>query len=490
MNESIQPNLLHRTKPEIRGRVAGRDREFLPAALEILETPPAPGRVALMLILCAFCVAALIWSITGHLDIHAVAQGKIVTDGYSKVIQPYEQGKVLVLNVKNGTKVKAGDLLVEFDPTDAQTDVKAYADIATATAGEIARRRAAVTAASAFPARRLLPAPRIEFGDGLDDATQKREEAVLAADLRQLTDQISNLDLQIKQKVATRERLNMSISFQNELIQTLQDRVNMRNESLKLSVGTKVNLFDALESLDKSRSALASDKGQLIETEAAVRELASRKEQALSDFIASNTTKLADAERRRLENNQQLVKAINRRERTKLFAPIAGTVQQLAITTLGQVVTPAQQLMVLVPAAGTLQVEVYVSNTDIGFVRLGQEAAIKIDAFPFTRYGTVKATVSAIATEAIDEQEARRREANVVSAANGNSGSTSSGQQQAFVFPVTLSLATPSIMIDGNSTSLTPGMTVTAEIRTERRRVIDYILSPIRRTTSEALHER
>lgn len=490
MNENIRPKQLHQAGPKASGRVAGRDREFLPAAIEILETPAAPGRVALMLVLCSLCVIALVWSAVGHLDIHAVAQGKIITDGYSKVVQPYEQGKVLALNVKNGAKVKAGDLLVELDPVDAATDVKAYTDIATATLGEIARRQAAVATAAAFPIRPLLPAFKIQFSDGLDDATRIREQAVLTADIQQLADQIGNLDLQIGQKIATRKRLNMSIAFQNELIQTLQDRVSMRSESFKLSVGTKVNLFDALESLDKSRSALASDKGQLIETEAGIQELASRKATALSDFIASNTTKLAEAEKRNLENNPRLAKATNRLERTKLFAPIDGTVQQLTITTLGQVVTPGQQLLVLVPSSGTLQVEAYISNTDIGFIRLGQKAAIKIDAFPFTRYGTIEATVSAIATEAIDEQEARRREANIVSAATGSSGPAGSGQQQAFVFPVTLSLSTPSIVIDGNSIPLTPGMTVTAEIRTESRRVIDYVLSPIRKTTSESLHER
>jgi hemolysin D len=378
-------------------------------------------------------------------------------------------------------------VLVEFDPSDAITDVKTYTEAMNAAAVEIDRRAAAVAAAKAFPAQPLLPVKELKFSDAIDPRITAREQAILSADLQQLADQLSNLDLQIDQKVATRERLNMSIAFQTELIETLQNRVNMRTESLRLAVGTKVNLYDALESLDKSRSALASDKGQLIETKAAVNELASRKTRAISDFIAENTSKLADAERRRLQSSQQLAKSQIKLDRTKLVAPIDGTVQQLSITTLGQVVSPAQQLMVVVPSSGLLHVEAFVSNIDIGFVKVGQEATIKVDAFPFTRYGTIKATVTEIAREAIDEQEAKRREANV---ASSSAASPAPSQQQSFVFPITLTLDAQSLSIDGHAFPLAPGMTVTAEIRTESRRAIDYFLSPLRRTVSQSLHER
>jgi hemolysin D len=487
MNETTRPSLPVRSGDQRPARISGRDREFLPAALEILETPAAPGKVALMLALCALFAAALCWSVLGHLDVHAVASGKVVTAGYSKTIQAFDQAKVAVLNVKNGTRVKAGDVLVEFDPSDAITDVKTYTEAMNAAAVEIDRRAAAVAAAKAFPAQPLLPVKELKFSDAIDPRITAREQAILSADLQQLADQLSNLDLQIDQKVATRERLNMSIAFQTELIETLQNRVNMRTESLRLAVGTKVNLYDALESLDKSRSALASDKGQLIETKAAVNELASRKTRAISDFIAENTSKLADAERRRLQSSQQLAKSQIKLDRTKLVAPIDGTVQQLSITTLGQVVSPAQQLMVVVPSSGLLHVEAFVSNIDIGFVKVGQEATIKVDAFPFTRYGTIKATVTEIAREAIDEQEAKRREANV---ASSSAASPAPSQQQSFVFPITLTLEAQSLSIDGHAFPLAPGMTVTAEIRTESRRAIDYFLSPLRRTVSQSLHER
>src|SRR5208337_290092 len=152
--------------------------------------------------------------------------------------------------------------------------------------------------------------------------------------------------------------------------------VSTRQEAINLNVGTKINLYDAKEELEKSQAALASDQGQLIETDAALRELQSEKAKTVSQFIADNENKLADAARKADEARQALAKAAARLSRTKLYAPIDGVVQQMAVTTLGQVVTTGQQLIVVTPSEGKLQVEALVANLDIGFVKLGQDAAV------------------------------------------------------------------------------------------------------------------
>ena len=477
--------------PRRRDIVSGRDREFLPAALEILETPPAPAPIALMLTLCALLAVAVVWSTIGQFDIHAVAQGKIETVGRSRTLQPLDNGKVLALHTANGAKVEAGELLIELDPSEAQADETATAEASKAGEAEILRRQTVIAAARAWPVRPLLPAQTIVWGANVPRDIAAREDAVLLADLMQLDGQLVNIDKQAAQKVATRERLNMSIAFQTQLITTLQDRVKVREDSIKLAVGTKINLFDAMESLDKSRSQLASDKGQLLETEAAIQQLGSEKVKSQSQFIADNTSKLADAERKLSDVRQQNAKARTKLERTRLYAPVSGTVQQMAVTTVGQVVTTGQQLLSVIPAGEPLQVEIYMSNSDIGFVRVGQEAVVKVDAFPFTRYGTLQGTVIRIAGDAIDEQDARRAQANALNMANGGTGSTSSpGAPQNFVFPVTVSLDKRAMEIDGTNVPLTPGMTVVAEVKTEKRRVIDYLFSPLQKLMSESLRER
>jgi hemolysin D len=319
-----------------------------------------------------------------------------------------------------------------------------------------------------------------------------REQGVLAADFTQLSDTLKNLDKQMAQKEATRERLRMSIAFQDTLIETLTQRVNTRQEAIDLRVGTKINLYDAKEELEKSQSMLASDQGQLIETDAALTELQSEKTKTLAQFMADNENKLADAARKADEARQSLAKAAARLSHTKLYAPIDGVVQQVAVTTIGQVVTTGQQLAVVTPNEGPLQVEALVANLDIGFVKLGQEAAIKVDAFPFTRFGVVHGKVVRIASEAIDEQEAKRTLANATASANAANANPASapGQPESFVFPVTIALDESAMQIGDATVRLAPGMTVSAEIKTDSRRVIDYLLSPLAKVASEAMRER
>jgi hemolysin D len=149
-----------------------------------------------------------------------------------------------------------------------------------------------------------------------------------------------------------------------------------------------------------------------------------------------------------------------------LVAPVDGTVQQVAVHTEGGVVTPAQVLMVIVPKDAQVTAEVVVDNKDIGFVGAGQSAAIKLETFPFTRYGTVPATVKSVVADAVNDDK------------------------RGAIFPAVLRLDQASIDVDGKRINLSPGMNVTAEIKTGERRVIEYLLSPARRAVGESLKER
>jgi len=219
--------------------------------------------------------------------------------------------------------------------------------------------------------------------------------------------------------------------------------------------------------------------------------LQSERAKTVSQFIADNQNKLADASRKADEARQALVKAEARLARTRLTAPIDGVVQQTAVTTVGQVVTTGQQLAVITPAGGKLQVEALVANLDIGFVKPGQVAVVKVDAFPFTRFGVLHGKVVKIASGAIDEADAKRALANAAASANvAQTQAPAPGQPESFVFPVTVALDESAMKIDGSIIALTPGMTVTIEIKTDSRRVIDYLLSPLARIASEAARER
>jgi hemolysin D len=523
MNVKVTPPAVPPRPPSRTLRVvSGRDREFLPAALEILETPPPPLPIALIGTICLVALVALVWSIVGRLDVHAVAPGKIETAGYSKVIEPLEPGKVAAIHVQVGQSVKAGELLFELDPTEATADARNAENGLNANLAEIDRRRYAIDTVRAAQAEELResgqsgnassepdgtdglqalispiealagrPELKIDWVESLPDAFRLREEAVLRADLGQLSDALKALDKQMAEKLATRKRLNMSIASEHTLMDTLNQRVSARQQAIDLNAGTRINLFDAKEELERTQVQLATDEGQLIETDAALKSVQSEKAKTVSQFVADNQNKLAEASRKADEARQALAKATARLEHMKLLAPIDGIVQQTAVTTVGQVVTTAQQLAVITPTGGKLQVEALVANLDIGFVKVGQEAVIKVDAFPFTRFGVLHGKIVKIGPSAIAEQEAKRALADATSTANTESTpATVPGQPVSFVFPVTVALDETSIKAEGATLPLTPGMTGTVEIKTDSRRVIDYVLSPLAKITSEAARER
>jgi hemolysin D len=220
---------------------------------------------------------------------------------------------------------------------------------------------------------------KVAWDEAVPEQFRLREEAVLRADLAQLSDALKALDRQMTEKLATQKRLNMSIAFQNMLMDTLNQRVSTRQQAIDLNFGIKLDLYNAKEELEKSEASLASDQGQLIETDAAIRSVRSEKAKTISQFIADNENKLADAARKADEARQALAKVEARLSHTRLYGPTDGVVQQMAVTTVGQVVTTGQQLIVLTRIGGKLQVEALVANLDIGFIKPGQDAVIKVD---------------------------------------------------------------------------------------------------------------
>lgn len=150
----------------------------------------------------------------------------------------------------------------------------------------------------------------------------------------------------------------------------------------------------------------------------------------------------------------------------RLAAPVDGIVQQLAIHTIGGVVTPAQPLMVIVPESQKLEIEAMVLNKDIGFVSANQPAEIKLEAFPFTKYGIIDGTVSQVSSDAIQDEK------------------------QGLVYAARIAMTQSSINVDGKQVNLSPGMAVTTEIKTGKRRIIEYLLGPVLQYRQESLRER
>ena len=452
------------------------DPEFLPAAMEILQKPPSRVAISLMQVICGVFVFALALACFSWLDVRAVAQGKIQNSGLSKVVQPLEPGKVVTINVKNGTRVNSGDVLLELDPTETSADREAQAKDLEDSKAEVARRKVAISAARD---KSLRPQP-IEFAPNTEEMVRKRAQDVLTADLAQLASSHASLRAQLAEKLAAKERLTASINVRAKLIALAKERIVMRQTLEDKGVGSRMLTIEAQQQLETQMTSDAGDRGQLLETDAAIRTLERKIEETTAQFISDQTQKLAEAERKGDRLVQDLVKAQSKSDRTRLTAPIAGTVQQLNVSTIGQVVTSGQALLTLVPLEGPIEIEALIANKDIGFVEKGQPAVIKVESFSFTRYGTIDGKVAKVSRDAVDERDA----SNLSDAANAaklrGPSNTQPPPTQNLVFPATITLARSSITIDGKEVPLTPGMAVTVEIKTGQRRAIDYVLSPLR----------
>jgi hemolysin D len=463
------------------------DREFLPAAIELLETPPSPVTVAAIWVICAIFTAALAWSYFGWLEIYAVAQGRIQPSGRSKVLQSLDPGRVVAIAVENGSRVTVGDLLVELDARETAADKEEQKRDLESALAEVVRRRGAVEAARS--AGKELP--KVTYPAGTSEDIEVRENAVLAAEFSQLISSRATLLAQRAERLATCDRLKASIAAREKLIAVDKEHVNMREALNKTKAASRAQVIETLQLYEAQVTTQAGEKGQLAETEAALYTLNRKLDETTAQFIADQSQKLVEAARKADRFKGELVKADTKHERTRLSAPIAGTVQQLALTTVGQVVSPGQPLMTIVPFDAPIEIEALIQNQDIGFVQPGQPAVVKIESFPFTRYGTVDGTVMKVSRDAVDDREAE---------ALGDPKSSAKSQflnaakdlskNQNLVFPATIALTKRTINVDGKEIPLSAGMAVTVEVLTGKRRAFDYVLSPLREVTSSSAHER
>jgi hemolysin D len=465
-----------------------RDNEFLPAALDILESPPSPIKIAFIYTICGLVAAALIWSYFGFLDINAVASGKVQPAGRTKVIQPMEAGKVIAIKVADGDHVKAGDILVELDPTEAIATKTAVAGSLIDLRAEIQRRNAAVDAARP---EHVITSASVAWDMDIPEDTWRREERVLRADLSQLAATLEVLVAQRRQKETQRESLMASIAAQKALIAVYSEHNGMLDALFDKGVSSRKLVLDVLQQVRQAETTLANLQGNLADAISAADVLDSDIVKTRESFVTDNTEKLSDALRKKDNLVQELAKATVKVDHMTLTAPVDGTIQAVAVTTIGQVVTTGQELLHVVPQGLPLEIEAYVLNADIGFVEAGQDAVIKVDSFPYTRYGTIAGRVTHVATDAIPGLEAQQRQRDGSQPPSGSLTITSAAQRtQDLVFPILITPAVTTINVDGKDVPLSAGMTVTVEVTTEKRRAIDYLLSPLVDLQSTAMRER
>jgi len=467
--------------PGARDRGEKHELAFLPAALEIVETPPSPiGRSIGATIIALFCLA-LIWASFGHVDIVASAPGKIVPSGRVKLIQPFETGVVRAIHIHDGQSVKAGDVLIELDPTMTTAEGEHIKNDLVAAQLDIARLRAALSDGD-NPQREFHPPA------GASPALVNMQREFLARQIEEHRAKIASLDRQRAQKEAERATTAATIEKLGASSPLIQQRVDIRKYLADKELGSRLTYLETLQQLTENEKDLVVQQSRMQEADAAIAAITESRAQADAEFHRTLFGELAEAERKAGGLADDLAKAEQRTKLQLLTAPVDGVVQQLSVHTIGGVVTPGQQLAVVVPADAVLEVEAMVSNRDIGFVHPGQDAQIKVDTFNFTRYGLLHGRVVSVSPDAMVRETPQDK--NNYDKTRGAESESSEPKGQEFVYSARISLDRTQIQVDGVVTNLSPGMAVTVEIGTGSRAVISYLLSPLLRYQHESMHER
>jgi membrane fusion protein, hemolysin D len=441
---------------------ARSEREFLPAALEIQETPPSPLGRAVLWVILGFCVTAVAWASLGEVDIVAVAPGKLVPSDRVKVIQAANLGTVSAIHVSDGEHVTAGQQLIALDATLTDADRQRIREELGNAEVELARYQAFAGWLRDGASTSLEVPVTVLVSDGYPEL----QRSLLAQAIEEHRGRLAVIDQSL---IRRRAELDATEQQLNKLERTLP-LITERVRSVAKLAESKLVPRDTYLELEAERieteQDLAAQEATRRSLVAAIGELEAQRSSAGSEARREALAQAEDLEKRIAALRQEQIKAEQLSTQQLLTAPVAGKVQQLVVHTIGGVVRPGDPLLVIVPADAPVEIEARVLNKDIGFVREGQMATVKLDAFPFTRYGALDGEVMSVSDDAIQDEHL------------------------GLVYPARVRLAASTVHIDDKIVTLSPGMAASVEIATGRRTVSEFLLSPIAQTASESLHER
>lgn len=311
----------------------------------------------------------------------------------------------------------------------------------------------------------------------------------MMAQAEQQIAKIDALDQQIAQKVAEADSIKAAIDKVEAGLPFLIDTADIRQKAMKIEYGNRIAHLDAQLKLSEQNHELTVQRRRAVEVEAARKALEASREQTRAEYARGIVTDLAEAEQKAAQAEQDLIKAEKKIRDQVLRAPMDGTVQQLAVHTVGGVVTPAQALMVVVPSDAKVEVEAMVLNSDIGFVHDGDTAEIKVDTFNFTKYGLLHGKVVSVSQDSIQRDKPQGQQADS-QRQSGQTARSSEPPGQELLYAARVALDETKMQVEDRMVDLASGMAVTVEIRTGQRRIIEYLLSPLLRYRHEAIRER
>lgn len=468
-------------KSEVRGReLTPLEREFLPPLLEIQETPPSPVKRWLTGTLIALVIALVAWATVGKVSIVATAPGKFIPDGRLKEIQPLESSIVRAIDVTEGERVHKGQLLIELDPTLSAATLNANAQKYGFNRLEQARLVSELTGRKPDFAGLGEPSSQVLL-----------EERIRGAQERDYAAKLAEAQATIEEKSAALAAAQASLTKYRQLTALAAQQEASARPLVPIGAISRVDYLKLEENLVQNRNDWAAEQKTVEEDRAAETEARKARDQVKRDHLKDLYHDLAQrvADEPNLKGDYDKSRKLYALE--WLRSPVDGVVQSVNVTTLGQVVTPAQSLVTIVPDGTPLIVEATVSNNDIGYIKVGQPVQVKVDTFPFQQYGTLTGTLVWISPDAEDRSA-------ISQDIDTRTGALTASPRQAaehdsnagFVYKVHIRVPQARFLVNGQYRSVEPGMTVQADILTGRRRVIEFFLSPVVKYLNEGLRVR
>ncbi|MBU1390163.1 MAG: HlyD family type I secretion periplasmic adaptor subunit [Gammaproteobacteria bacterium] len=466
-------------------KLAKEKLAFLPAALEIQAAPPAKWSRSLLWIIIALMVTLIVWASWAEIDIIATAQGKIVPSGKVKIIQPLETGVVKTIFVKEGQHIKAGDKLIALDNTSSQADADRLSSELQGYIDDLARQNAFLAKLDAVVSSAIVDKDVNTIGSS-DPLSKSTLSKAIAPSIATSKIPLLPTNQRLLLESVWQEYQSKLNSFTSEITKLMAEKksisidVGRIEKTLPLVIERERSYFTLLETSAVSRNQYLELKQQRIDQEETLLLQRAKIEQINASIVSAEQNLyayLSETRRNTLQEinqltrqsesaKQELTKANRLTQLRVLISPVDGVVEELVIATIGGIVTPAQELLKIVPNEQQLEVEAGLLNKDIGFVHVGQIAEIKIDSFPFTKYGVIDGEVTDISADAVEHE------------------------QLGLLFQLKASLVSDEINVNGKLVKLKPGMSVTVEVKTGTRRLIEFLLAPLMKGVSEGARER
>ena len=420
-----------------------------------IEDAPVPlsAHAALYGVL-VLMVIAILWAVFGRVDRIVVAPGKLATRAPVIVMQPFTTSRILSIAVKPGDHVRKGQLLVSFDPDFARADEAALTQKTGARTAEIERLEA-----------ELARAPRFDAGT---DPEHRIQAQIFAQDQAQLAADLAVRDRRIGQIEAQRKAASAIVPDLNRQIEMAKKVVGVRQYLLEQKAGAPLDVMNAQNTEIELESRLKNTLGDVEKLEQQRAEAQADRQSFLDKWRSDRSQQLVQARQDMAEAGGTLGKARKMSDFTQMRAPSDGVVLEIADRSVGSVLREAETLVTMVPDSADLYVEANIPSRDVSDVRVGQPVRIKLEAYPFQRFGTLDGVLDVVSADALPLKK---------------------GETTEMVYRAQVRLAGGAAQAAARGFRLKPGLVVSAEVKVGKRSIASYVLSPVLRTVDESMRE-